>query len=128
MEEAKFGTDTAPKPLNQFGYCFKIITLSTSRMREIQGLGLLRIDSAVMALRMRERNRILTWISKHMRCYKALMLKQEHIRRRTISSITFHAERRLTGAQLLVAVDNLLVLPRGESTAAARRVGLGTNK
>jgi len=38
MGEAKFQTPTAPKRLNEFGYRFKYITMSTASRVDVQNL------------------------------------------------------------------------------------------
>jgi len=58
MGEAKFRTTTLPKPLNQFGWRFKYITMFAQGV-DVQNL--VEIDSAVMDLRVRER-RVFVWI------------------------------------------------------------------
>jgi len=58
MGEAKFRTTALPKPLNQFGWRFKYITMFAQGV-DVQNL--VEIDSAVMDLRVRER-RVFVWI------------------------------------------------------------------
>jgi len=53
MAEAKIRYPTAPKPLNQFEYRFEYITVPTQGV-DVQNL--VWIDSAVTAIRMREKN------------------------------------------------------------------------
>jgi len=55
MGEAHFRIPTPPKPLNQFRYHVKYITTSPQGV-DVQNL--VGIDSAVMDLRMREKNTV----------------------------------------------------------------------
>jgi len=69
MGEAKFDTLTLLKPLNQFGWRFKNITASALGV-DVQNL--VEIDSAIMNLLMREKNRFRV----HFFCYLSIYLSR----------------------------------------------------